>query len=369
MPRAAQRRRPQEGPQNSTAAHVAAASSRDTYGPSSIVVEQGYLARTEDRLSKQLGHVRASGRTVSRILLVSVVGLLASVGVAAPAAAQDGDLRLDDQDRVVLTGGLRVIEGETVTTAVVFNGPVVIDGTVTESLVVFNGRTEISGTVRNDVVVFNGRVVIRAGAEIGGDVASRQTPQIEDGATVSGAVQDITNRFDFENLGLAGRTAWWIGYSVSTLILGLLMLLFAPALDVAIVDALRRRTGAAVGFGVAAFILIPIAAALLLVTIVGIPLGLFVLLGLALLYTVGYVVGAHALGRLLVKPPTSRFLAFLAGLGIVRLLGLIPFVGGLVWLLAAIFGLGLLAVAARRRPPVAAPVTRPSPAPAIPPGP
>lgn len=311
----------------------------------------------------------ATGRPISRVLLVPIVGLLASVGFAAPAGAQEPDLELDDQDRVVLTGGLRVIEGETVTTAVVFNGPVVIDGTVTESLVVFNGRTEISGTVRDDVVVFNGRVVIRSGAEIGGDVVSRQSPQIEDGATVRGDVQDITTRFDFEDLGLAGRIAWWIGYSVSTLILGLLLFLFAPALDGSIVDAVRRRTGAAIGFGVAVFFLVPIAAVLLLVTIVGIPLGLFVLFALALLYTVGYVTGAHALGRRLVKPPTSRFLSFLVGLGILRLVGLIPVVGGLVWLLAAIFGLGLLTVAARRKPRVvASEVTPPPPAPAVAPG-
>jgi hypothetical protein len=40
--------------------------------------------------------------------------------------------------------------------------------------------------VRDDVVVFNGRVLIRSGAEISGDVSSRQSPQIEDGATVRG---------------------------------------------------------------------------------------------------------------------------------------------------------------------------------------
>jgi hypothetical protein len=310
----------------------------------------------------------ASRRTIGLIML-PFAGLVASVGVAAPAAAQDGDPGLDSDDRVVLTGGLRIVEGETAAIVVVFNGPVVIDGTVTESVVVFNGRTEISGKVRDDVVVFNGRVLIRSGAEIGGDVASRESPQIEDGATVRGNVENVTTRFDFENVELGGRIAWWIGYSVSTLALGLLLLLFAPALDGPIVDAARRRTGAAVGFGVAVFFLVPIAAVLLLVTIVGIPLGLFVLLALALLYTVGYVTGAHALGRLLVKPPTSRFLAFLVGWAILRLVGLIPLVGSLVWLLAAIFGLGLLTVGARRRPPpVAVPAAPPPFAPTTAPG-
>jgi hypothetical protein len=286
--------------------------------------------------------------TIARAWFVAVAGLVIGLALATPAAAQDGATQRDEDEQVVLTGGLVVPEGETVGTVVVFNGPVVIQGTVTESVVVFNGRTEISGTVQEDVVVFNGRVVIRSEAEVGGDVASQQDPEIEEGATVRGSVQNIANRVDWENLGFAGRLAWWIGYTVSTLILGLLLLLFVPRLDPAIVDVVRTRIGAGFGFGAAAFFLIPIVAVILLVTIVGIPLGIFVLLGLALIYTLGYVAGAHALGRLVIKPPTSRFLAFLAGLGILRLVALIPVAGGLVWFAAAIFGLGALAVAARR---------------------
>lgn len=286
--------------------------------------------------------------TRARAWLVAIAGLLISLALASPAAAQDGATDRDEDEQVVLTGGLVVPEGEIVGTVVVFNGPVVIEGTVTDSVVVFNGRTEISGTVLGDVVVFNGRVFIRSGADVGGDVASQQSPEIEDGATVRGSVQNIANRIDWENLGFAGRVAWWIGYSVSSLALGFLLLLFVPRLDPAIVDVVRSRMSAGFGLGAAAFFLIPIVAVILLVTIVGIPLGIFVLLGLALIYTVGYVAGAHALGRLLVKPPASRFLAFLAGLGILRLVALIPVAGGLVWFVTAIFGLGALAVAARR---------------------
>jgi hypothetical protein len=148
---------------------------------------------------------------------------------------------------------------------------------------------------------------------------------------------------------------------VSALILGLLLLLFAPRLDPGIVDVVRTRMGAGFGFGAVVFFLIPIAAVILLVTIVGIPLGIFVLLALGLIYTVGYVVGALALGRLVVKPPTSAFLAFLAGLGILRLVALIPVVGGLVWIVTAIFGLGALVVDARR--PAASVVVETSPVP------
>ncbi len=265
----------------------------------------------------------------------------------SPAAAQDND-DLSTNDQIVLNGRLNVPEGETIDTAVIFNGPLTVDGTVRETVVVFNGDAVIAGSVGEDVVVFNGSVVVRSGARIGGDVITQQTPRVEQGATIGGSRQRITTKFDFEALGLASRMAWWVAYSVSTLILGLLLLLFAPALDRAIVDAVRNRTGASIGFGAGLFFLVPIAAVIFLLLIVSFPLGLFLLLALALLYTVGFVAGAHVLGRLILKPPSSRFVAFLIGWGILRVLALVPVLGGLLWLAAAVLGLGALAVAARR---------------------
>ncbi len=302
---------------------------------------------------------------IVRTAVVTGAALAACLLLAGPASAQGTDQPPRDE-QIVLSGQLDVAEGEDVRTAVIFHGPATIDGTVRESVVVFDGRAEISGTVDGDVVVFNGPVVVRSGATIGGDLVTVETPTVEPGATVSGEQRGVQGRFDWADIGFAGRFAWWVGYSASTLLLGLLLLLLAPALDEAIARAARERTGAAIGLGAAAFFLLPIAAVLFLVIVVAIPLGLFLLLALALLYTVGYVAAAHALGRRLVAPPTSRFLALLAGWAILRGLGLIPVVGGLVWILASIFGLGVLWVAARRSvaQPPASPEMPPMPSPA-----
>jgi hypothetical protein len=297
------------------------------------------------------------------LLLVPIVVLGSALLLAGPAAAQDDDGDADQQ--IVLWGELIVPAGETVEYAGIVNGPATIDGTVEESLLVVNGDVEISGTVRGDVVVIVGSVLVRSGAEIGGDLASRETPTIEDGATVGGEVRELSTRFDVD-LGLTGHIVWWVAYSGSTLFLGLLLLLLVPRLDDASVVAMRDRLGAVIGFGVAAFFLLPVVAGLLLVTIVGIPAGLFLLLALAFVYTIGYVVGMHALGRLVVKPPTSRFGAFLAGWAALRLVAFVPIVGGVVWLLVAIAGLGVVFVAARRRPvaPLPPGVVPPPPEPA-----
>lgn len=309
-----------------------------------------------------MSEVRAR-TTYRRFLGVAIAAALPWIVAAPSAFAQDESSAPAGDDQIVLTGALLVPEGATVGTAVIFNGDATIEGTVTQSVVVFNGEVEIAGTVGNDVVVFNGHVVVRSGAVVDGDIASRQRPVIEDGATVGGDLEGISGRLDLEWLESVGRIAWWVGYSVSTLILGLVVLLFAPGVDGPLAESFRRRMGASFGFGAAIFFLLPLAAVLLLVVVVAIPLGLFLLLALALLYTVGYVAGAHVLGRRVLRPQSSRFAAFLVGWGIVRGFALIPVAGTVVWVLAAIAGLGAIVVAARGSMPVA---TRPAGVPPVP---
>jgi hypothetical protein len=282
--------------------------------------------------------------------------------ILAPQAVAQDDGGRETDDLVVLTGSLLVSDGETVHNAIIFSGPAVVDGSVAESLVVFNGRTEISGTVRRDVVVFNGEVLLRSGARVGGDVISLEDPRIEEGATVEGNVDDLATRWNLTDITFGGRLAWWLGSTVSTLVLGLILLLLAPRLDPASIRALRERLGATIGFGLLIFILLPIVAALLIATIVGIPLGLSLLFSLALLYLIGYVVGALGLGRLVVKEPTSRYIAFLVGWAVLRGIALVPFLGGLAWLVVTVIGLGTLWVTARSARSEVRPV-EPAPAP------
>jgi hypothetical protein len=301
-----------------------------------------------------------------RLLLVAV-GVVAFSGLSAGSAlAQDGTSAADDQ--IVLTGQLVVAADETVDAAVILDGPALVEGTVRETLVVLNGDAEISGTVEEDVVVLNGEVVIRSGAEIGGDLVTQSTPTIEAGATIRGDQSSPMTRFDFDFATfLAGRIAWWFAYSVSVLVLGMLLLAFAPRLFPAVRDVATMGVGSSIGWGVGLFFLLPIGSVLLLVTVVSLPLGVFTLLALAFLYTLGYVVATIGLGSRIMGTTQSRFVAFFGGWVVLRLLALIPFVGGWLWFLGSVWGLGLLAVAIRRgRSDV--PAGPPPPAPPVPVG-
>ena len=146
----------------------------------------------------------------------------------------------------------------------------------------------------------------------------------------------------------------WISVTVSVAILGLLfVLLFPRAADAT--AAAGRRFWPTLGWGALIGIVGPILAVLVLVTIVGIPLGLGTLSALNVLAPLGYVASSLILGRVMVKGTSmgSRIGAFFAGFGILRVAALIPGIGFIVWFLVCIYGLGALAQAAWRagRPP------------------
>ncbi|MBA3737137.1 MAG: hypothetical protein H0W97_01055 [Actinobacteria bacterium] len=282
-----------------------------------------------------------------RSFLIAGAAILLTVLTMSAAFAQ-GRTPFSEDEQIVLTGRLFIASDETVDTALIFDGPALVEGTVRESLIVFNGDAEIVGTVEQDVIVFNGNVVVRSGAEVGGDLVTQETPQVEEGATIRGDRTSVVTRFDVDMVGFAGRSVWWIGYSISALILGLLLLAFAPQLFPAVRDIVRERLGSSIGWGFGLFFLLPIGSVILLVTVVGIPLGLFLLLALAFIYTVGYVVATLAVGSMIMRSSSSRFVVFLVGWVVLRVLALIPFVGGWLWFLASVWGLGLLAVAIRR---------------------
>lgn len=279
---------------------------------------------------------------------------LVVLGIAAPAFAQE------DEDHhnhlVVITGGARIAEDQSFDDAVIFDGPVSVEGEVFGDLIVFHGDVEITGRVTADVVVFDGVVTVRSGATIGGDLASTREPTVEEGAEVSGDIRKPSRDFFRPVEVFAARVALWIAATVSLLLLGFLLLGLAPRPMDRVAATWEASKGSSILWGFILLIGLPLGAVLAIVTIVGAPFGVGTLLALGLLYSLGYVAGAWALGRSLVAAPRSRWVSFLAGFAIVRLLGLIPIVGGIVSAVVLVVGLGLLAVSIwRSRAPEAAP--------------
>jgi hypothetical protein len=294
----------------------------------------------------------------------SIASLFAALALvlAFPGVAAADDR--DDDTIVVITGGAIVAEGETVDGVVVVDGPVRIDGTVDGDVLVVSGDTEISGEVTGDVTVLAEPAVINSGARIGGDLRyGDEEPEIASGAQVDGEISDE----DWSDLSPAGFIGWavfWFALALSSLALGLLLLLIAPRAADAAYRQARYGAWESAAAGIAIFILLPILAVLALATLVGLPLGLGVLLALLPLGAIAYVTTLWAVGRALVKPPRGRVVAFLAGWAIFSALALVPVLGILAWLAATVFGLGVLGMALWRARSPAAPPAPPPEAPA-----
>lgn len=281
-----------------------------------------------------------------RVAMFVLAGLLV-LAVASPAWAATAEP--GDRSLVVLTGDALVPAGEVVDAVVVFDGAVVIEGRVRDAVVAFHGPVTIAETARvgKAVVVFDGTLTVEAGAVVAGDVYADDR-QISPDATVEGTVSSLA-RFTvgFGWAAVIVGFLFWLSVAISILVLGLLLLWWAPRAADAVAAASTSALGPSIGWGLLVAFGLPIAAVLAMATLVALPLGIVVLLALAFLFAIGQTAGAWLLGRRIMST-ASRAAAFLVGWAIVSGLGLIPLVGGLAWFAATVVGLGAIAVAVAR---------------------
>jgi cytoskeletal protein CcmA (bactofilin family) len=297
-------------------------------------------------------------RRVSSLVVLIVLGVLALPAVAPAAEATDGG----GDGIVVISGDVTVPRGETVDGIVVASGDVRLAGHSDGDVVLFAGDALVSGTIDGDLITFGGEARLLPSARVSGDVRyGDERPVVAGAAIVGGDVkeEDWPDSWDF--VPFVGAFVFWIAIGVSLAILGVLLLLIAPRAAEALEARSRGRIGPLIAIGLAIAIALPLAGGIAAVTLVGLPLAFLVLLALLPLAALSYVASAYVLGRRIVKEPKGRIWAFLTGLAILRLLALVPILGFLVGLAAAIFGLGLIGAAigaARDRDP-----PRPAPSP------
>jgi cytoskeletal protein CcmA (bactofilin family) len=277
-----------------------------------------------------------SVRRAVRAVIVALLGLL--IGADSASAATD---------HVVITGGAVVPAGQTAGDVVVVDGTVRIAGRVTGDVVSVSGPVRVTGRIGGDLIAVSDRAFLGPTASVGGDLRyGDERPVVMRGATVGGEVSNEDWADAATGWGWVSVIGWWLAVSVSTLIVGALLVLLAPAALYAAERAMRERLGASVAWGVAIAIGVPLLAVLALVTLVGIPFGIALLLAAIPVLLVAYATSAWILGRrVLRRRSSSPWAALLTGWAILRVLALIPVAGALVGLAATVIGLGALAVA------------------------
>lgn len=286
-------------------------------------------------------------------LTLSFAGLTLWLG--GPAVAQTpspetpvGDPEAEPRDQIVLSGDVLVPRGAEVGEVVVLHGTATVAGVARGDVIVVDGPISVTGQVSGSVVSVNGSVTLGPNAQVLGDVIARDRIRIEAGASVGGDIREgaaFTFRTPIEVFGPLGA---WLAVVTSTLLLGLLLLFLAPRGAEAVAAAALGSTWSAAGIGLAAFVALPLSAVLAVLTLVGLPLGLALLLGLFLLYSVGFAWSVFVAGRALWRAPRSRWAAFAIGWAIVAAISAIPVVGAIVWFAGAAFGLGAMTIATWR---------------------
>jgi hypothetical protein len=269
-------------------------------------------------------------------VIATLLTLLLGAGTASAAT-----------DHVVITGGAVVGPGQTAGDVIVIDGPVTIAGHATGDVVSVSGPIRLTGRVDGDLIAVSDRAVLGPRARVGGDLRyGDEPPALARGARVAGTISNEDWADAANGWGWVSGVAWWLAVTVSTLIVGVLLVWLAPGALYAAERAVREHIGATIGWGVGIAILAPLLAVLALITLVGIPFGIALLLAAIPVLLVAYTTSAWMVGsRVLRNRSASPWAALLAGWGILRVLALIPIAGGLVGLAATVAGLGALTVA------------------------
>lgn len=231
-------------------------------------------------------------------------------------------------------------------------GNVELAGHIGRDARIGGGNVTLSNEIERDLAVAAGEVRLTSKATVGGKLRywSETPPSIDEGATVRGTIthRSLPEGWNVERArrGIFGVRVLAVVMSfLSTLILGLVLLRAYPIFTSRVTATIRERPGASFGWGAAALALIPLVAVSFLVTFFALPIGLILFALYGPLVYLARVYAMTCLGQFLFRgqaDSSSLAWPFVAGLVLYSMLALIPVVGGLVTLLAILFGLGAL---------------------------
>ena len=278
------------------------------------------------------GNVRAAG---------AVITVNGHVGRSVTGAAQQVNISSSGS-----VDGSLVAAGETISAF----------GPVGRGITAGGGTLQLGGTVGGKVLAWANTLSLGPSTRIAGDLEYRSETQAEiPSGTVAGRVQYdpiqrearqaplLNGLFDF------GGLVWLFGSAI----LGALAIIFAPRASARAVELGRQQPLLTFGVGLLALCTVPLAALLIGVTLVGIPLALAVgalyWLGLLLAWpALGLVVGTELARRVRRGEPMPVLGALVVGLIVLHLVTHLPILGGLVAFVGVAFGLGLIVQSFRR---------------------
>jgi hypothetical protein len=287
---------------------------------------------------------------VRRLLLI-VTSVAVLLALLAPTALAAGPVTTTGSVAVSVNGTLDLPADASV------DGVIVVDGTATISgeartVVVIDGTATLAGARVDNLVVVSGRADLLAGTTVN-DVATWRSTVTQDPAA---AITGRTTTFETDLAALAlvmvpVMIAFMIGLALAAVVAAVAVAVFA-ARQVREAEAqITTRPGPALVAGLAGTILLPLVGGLLVISVIGAPVGLALLLGvLPVLAFAGWVVAAIWIGDWLVArtsgapEPGRPVRAAILGVIVLSVAGMLPLVSGI----ATLFGFGALLLIAWR---------------------
>ena len=353
-----------------------------TIGSAETVAHDLYLAGGAiDVLGAVDGDLVAAGGTIS---VTGTVGgdLIASGGNVEIAGEVRDDVRVAGgrveissrvDDNVMAAGGSITLSR----TAVVFGdlivggGSVNVEGIVEGDALLGGGDVTISGTVMGNVEMEGDRLVLKSTARIDGDLTytSDREATIEAGAQVLGVTTRETPTvsilwfIEAKSSGLtrAVRTVvhavqWFLG----TFIVSMLLVWLAPATMRSARDTLAGSPWKSLGLGTLVLFVAPIV--VIIVAVIGISVGSFAAVSVAVVPAAAYVVllllasplialfaGHYSLERAARREEPAAWQSIAVGAAALAVLGLVPYLNVAVAVLVVLFGFGAWLLFAYRR--------------------
>lgn len=221
-------------------------------------------------------------------------------------------------------------------------------GVVSRGMMAAGSDLLLTGMVGKELKAGGGHLEIASNAVVGGSVDFWSDRQA---MVANGAKTGVITHHVFEKRLETFTKPWYLQPGLillklgGFLALGLALLAFFPRLRSRFPDAMTANPWQAPLAGFLALIATPIAAILLMITVIGLPMGVIALLAYPVLIYVSQIFVSWSVGRLLADRVSalqtqSWPVLFLIGALLTTILAEVPYLGGIVTVAMLLYGLG-----------------------------
>jgi len=292
----------------------------------------------------------------------------------------------DIQGDLVLAGSRLEINGNVVHDFIGAGEELTVNGNVSGNIIAVGGSIQVNGNVDKDVVAFGGAITLSRNSVVNGDIllgggnitlngivngdgkVSADTLQIGDNFKLKGNLELEATNYPSNlkdnvrrNLNVTARNEtekqhpttfggfsvfWFVIKLLASLVIGFVLIYLFPQFVSRLTEIIRDSALKAGLLGFLTLIFLPMLAIILLITMLGWSLSVLIILLMVLGLLIATVPVKLIIGEIIynkiLKKEAGKMVYFLIGAVIFAIIYEIPFLGGLINLIALFIGLGVI---------------------------